>query len=178
MPNANILRAVADTWSGEESPGRRLLDLSCGDGHTSRLLAEKAAFVVATEYEPFASLGEKILSVAGVDLNDPLPFKDAAFDGANITEVIEHVEHQAQLIREISRIVREEGVVVISTPNVLNVLSRLPFFLPAFCAAASDRRTIAGGRGRRRISICSISTSFTISYFTTALTSNKSGRRK
>jgi SAM-dependent methyltransferase len=132
MPNPNILRAVTEAWSGEGNHGKRLLDLSCASGRTSRMLTKQAAFVVATEYRPFVSLGENILSVGGVDLNDPLPFKDASFDGVNITEVIEHVEHQAQLIREISRVLKKDGVVVVSTPNVLNVLSRLRFLFTGF----------------------------------------------
>src|SRR5882724_10451494 len=132
MPDDGILRALAEAWSRDGSRGKRLLDLSCGAGTTARMLASYGAFVVATDYGPTGCSGDNIRYVGGVDLNDPLPFKNACFDGINLTEVIEHIEHQAQLIREMSRVVKEEGVVVISTPNVLNVLSRLRFLFTGF----------------------------------------------
>ena len=96
------------------------------------MLTEKGFRTVATEYSFPPFLGNHILRVGGVDLNDPLPFRSSSFDGVNLTEVIEHIEHQAQLIREIARVLKEGGVVVISTPNVLNVLSRLRFLFTGF----------------------------------------------
>jgi SAM-dependent methyltransferase len=68
----------------------------------------------------------------GVDLNGALPLKCGCFDGVNLTEVIEHIENQAQLIREIARVLKPDGVVAISTPNVLNVHSRLRFLFTGF----------------------------------------------
>jgi SAM-dependent methyltransferase len=132
MPNPHILDAVEKSWTGEAISARRLLDLSCGEGHTARMLAASGASVVATEYGGSCHLGAGILSVGGVDLNRPLPFKSACFDGVNLTEVIEHIENQAQLIREIARVLKPDGVVVISTPNVLNLHSRVRFLFTGF----------------------------------------------
>jgi SAM-dependent methyltransferase len=132
MPNPHILDAIEKSWNGEAISAKRLLDLSCGDGHSARMLAARGASVVATEYGRFYYLGAGILSVGGVDLNSPLPFKNGCFDGVNLTEVIEHIENQAQLIREIGRVLKPDGVVVISTPNVLNVHSRMRFLFTGF----------------------------------------------
>jgi len=132
MPNRFILDAVAAAWAGEGSFGKRALDLSCGGGATSRMLAAHGYRVVATDYVLPPSLDGPIFRVGGVDLNEHLPFRSDTFDGVNLTEVIEHIEHQAQLIREIARLLREGGVVVISTPNVLNILSRLRFLFTGF----------------------------------------------
>jgi len=132
MPNPCILNAVETLWASDARSGKKLLDLSCGGGHTARMLAASGASVVATEYGEFGQLGTGILSVAGVDLNGTLPFKGACFDGVNLTEVIEHIENQPQLIREIARVLKADGVVVISTPNVLNVHSRLRFLFTGF----------------------------------------------
>jgi SAM-dependent methyltransferase len=132
MPNRYIIDAVEKSWNSDASFGKRILDLSCGGGHTARMLAARGASVVATEYGSFCHLGADILSVGGVDLNSRLPFKSACFDGVNLTEVIEHIENQPQLIREIARVLKPDGVVVISTPNVLNVHSRLRFLFTGF----------------------------------------------
>jgi len=96
------------------------------------MLAEKSFIIVATDYSPPPFLDDRIQRVSGVDLNECLPFRGAIFDGVNMVEVIEHIEHQAQLIREIARVLKVGGVVVISTPNILNVLSRLRFLFTGF----------------------------------------------
>ena len=132
MPNPFIMRSITRAWSNEVGKARRVLDLSCGAGATSRMLAERGFAVVATDYGHPGPLGERIQRVGGVDLNDYLPFKSGTFHGVNLIEVIEHIEHQAQLVREIARVLDDGGVVVVSTPNVLNVLSRLRFVFTGF----------------------------------------------
>lgn len=132
MPNPFILSSVSQAWLPEASRVKRILDLSCGGGATARLFASRGFEVVATDYTPPPAMGDSIKRVGGVDLNECLPFRSRSFDGVNLTEVIEHIEHQAQLVREIGRVLKDDGVVVISTPNVLNVLSRLRFLFTGF----------------------------------------------
>jgi SAM-dependent methyltransferase len=132
MANPFILNSLNKVWSAQNAPGNRVLDLSCGKGATARLLAGLGYDVVATEYGRPQAMGERIQTVGGVDLNRYLPFKDGSFDGVNLVEVIEHIEHQAQLIREISRVLKENGSVIISTPNVLNAFSRIRFLFTGF----------------------------------------------
>jgi SAM-dependent methyltransferase len=127
-----ILNGVTAAWADEDGVQKRVLDMSVGRGETSKMLAAKHFTTIATEYYQVAFLGNDIACVGGVNLNLPLPFKSAAVDGVNLTEVIEHIENQAQLIREISRVLKVGGVVVISTPNVLNVVSRLRFLFTGF----------------------------------------------
>ena len=132
MPNSHILRSVYDAWSREDSQGKRLLDLSCGGGDTARMLATKGFEVIATDYGRPPEIPGVRHRVGGVDLNEYLPFRDSSFDAVNLVEVIEHIEHQAQLIREISRVLMPRGAVLISTPNVLNVFSRIRFLFTGF----------------------------------------------
>ena len=131
MANQYILRAIAEVWPPANGR-KRLLDLSCGGGRTSKLLREKGYAVVATDHAAPPDLGEEIARVAGVNLNHFLPFKDKSFDAVNLVEVIEHIENQPQLIREIGRVLKADGEVVITTPNVLNIVSRLRFLFTGF----------------------------------------------
>jgi SAM-dependent methyltransferase len=131
MPNPAILASIATAWAGR--PGRgKILDLSCGDGESARLLAKLGYSVVATDYGAPPLLSPGIDRVAGVDLNRYLPFRADAFDAVDIVEVIEHIENQPQLIREIARVLRPGGALLISTPNILNAFSRLRFLFTGF----------------------------------------------
>jgi SAM-dependent methyltransferase len=96
------------------------------------MLASLGFAVVATDYGSPPPMPSGIERVGGVDLNEFLPFKSGQFDAVNLVEVIEHIEHQAQLIRELRRVLKPGGQVLISTPNVLNVFSRVRFLFTGF----------------------------------------------
>lgn len=132
MPNSAILQAVSAAWSGETAAGKKMLDLSCGNGATSETLARFGYQVVATDYGAPRSLSNGIGRVGGVDLNCFLPFQAASFDAVDIVEVIEHVENQPQLVREINRVLKPGGVLLVSTPNILNLMSRVRFLFTGF----------------------------------------------
>ena len=131
MPNNSIFDSVSTAWSSEDAHGKRVLDLSCGSGRTAAMLAKLGYQVIATDYgAPPALAGDR--RVGGVDLNAYLPFRSASFDGVDLVEVIEHIENQPQLIREIARVLKPNGVVLISTPNILNMMSRVRFLFTGF----------------------------------------------
>jgi SAM-dependent methyltransferase len=96
------------------------------------MLAKLGYQVVATDFSPPPPLSNGIARVGGVDLNYYLPFHAERFDGVDLVEVIEHIENQPQLIREIGRVLKPGGIVLISTPNILNVMSRVRFLFTGF----------------------------------------------
>ncbi|MBM4276286.1 MAG: class I SAM-dependent methyltransferase [Deltaproteobacteria bacterium] len=61
------------------------------------------------------------------DLNKSFPFKDGTFDYVVCVEGIEHIENPHHLIKEFARLVRRDGYLVITTPNVMTIKSRLKF---------------------------------------------------
>jgi len=132
MPNSAILSAIARPWFEQKKDGDRILDLSCGKGASARLLSELDYRVVATDYLIPPPLPAGIDRVGGVDLNHFLPCRTGAFDAVDLVEVIEHIENQPQLIREIHRVLRSGGRVLISIPNALNIVSRLRFLFTGF----------------------------------------------
>jgi len=64
-----------------------------------------------------------------VDLNERLPYDDDFFDYAACLEGLEHIENYHHALREFYRILKRDGILLISTPNPLNVKSRLRFLL-------------------------------------------------
>lgn len=114
----------------------RVLELGCGSGHFGRRLA---ALYRARGWDPAAHLLAADISLATyrnddvparvVDLNEPLPFADGAFDLVIAIEVFEHVRAPYDLLSRLRRVLAPGGRLIFTTPNVGNVTSRLSFFV-------------------------------------------------
>jgi SAM-dependent methyltransferase len=63
-----------------------------------------------------------------VNLNtERFPYQDASFDLVTATEVVEHLERYREVLRDMHRIIKPGGSCILSTPNILNLNSRLRF---------------------------------------------------
>lgn len=126
--NMKLWRQVGDL------SGQRILDVSCGAGHSTAGLTGLGAQVTCTNYseERPPQIPSEAHFVGGVDLNQRWPFDDESFDGVHIQEVIEHLQNTTHVVAEIARVLRKGGTVVLSTPNILNLSSRLAFFFTGF----------------------------------------------
>lgn len=122
--------AVAAALLARVPDVRRVLDIPCGEGaFISRLKAVGC--------EPHGADVQPILRVAGVpftraDMNAPLPFADAAFDAVACIEGIEHIERPFDFVRECRRVLRPDGLLLITTPNISALRSRWRWFLTGF----------------------------------------------
>jgi 2-polyprenyl-3-methyl-5-hydroxy-6-metoxy-1,4-benzoquinol methylase len=129
-----ILRATIDKIH-DLAPNVRgdYLDVGAGNGELiDRIIRTFPVTPHACDYrDDLMTMGN--VEVAVADLNrGPLPYADASFDLVTCTEVIEHLEHYRFAIREIWRVLRPGGICVISTPNVLNLRSRLRYLFFGF----------------------------------------------
>lgn len=119
-----IYRAVAATLLGRATGGT-LLDVGCGTGALSGYLGEQFGRYVgadAVRYEGFPDRFE----FHPIDLESgQVPLPDGFADVVAAVEVIEHLENPRQFARELDRLTRPGGWVVISTPNQLSLLSKL-----------------------------------------------------
>ncbi len=99
-----------------------VLDLGCGVGYGSSLLAPRVSRVVCLDISlPAVSLalrgGRGDTSTGAVADACDLPFPAGHFDWVVCLEVIEHVAQPAALIAEISRVLAPHGRLLLSTPN-------------------------------------------------------------
>ncbi len=102
-------------------PGRRCLDVGCGDGTNLEKLKQIGLDAWGCDISSVAvgKTRRKGFHAQVVDLNnDKLPYKSGQFDIVWLTDVIEHVFWPESVIRELSRITVPGGLLFISTPNV------------------------------------------------------------
>ena len=105
--------------------GKTVLDAACGEGYGSHLMAEYAQRVTGLD------ISEEAVKWAGERYRDrsnlkfvtgdvtSLPFGDKSFDIVISFETIEHISEQQQqaFLQEIRRVLKEDGCLLMSTPN-------------------------------------------------------------
>lgn len=131
--DATLEAAVAAIKSRYPDISGKHLDIGSGTGNLIRRIRQEYEIEsMACDYtDTFMELDE--IKVDVVDLNDgKLPYPDQHFELVTFTEVAEHLENYRAVVREIYRILKPGGVVVITTPNVLNMKSRMRFLSAGF----------------------------------------------
>ena len=99
-----------------------MLDVACGDGYGSSILAKNAARVFGADNdEKLLSLANKLSPHDKMEFHlcdaRSLPFPDNYFDVAVSMETIEHFTEQEKFLGELKRVVKRGGVIMISTPD-------------------------------------------------------------
>jgi 2-polyprenyl-3-methyl-5-hydroxy-6-metoxy-1,4-benzoquinol methylase len=109
-------------WAAPLAAGVDVLDAASGEGYGAAILAQAGARrVVGVDRDPEAVLNarERAGDLAEFMLGDlrSLPFQDAAFDVVTCFEAIEHVIDPDAVFDELRRVLRDDGRLLISTPN-------------------------------------------------------------
>ena len=105
--------------------GKRVLDLASGEGYGAVLLAEVAESVVGVDIDPQAIqhatsryLRPNLKFLEGSILDIPLQGENL-FDLVICFEAIEHIEKPEKLLGEVKRVLKKDGIFIVSTPNKL-----------------------------------------------------------
>lgn len=136
--------------------GPRLLEVGAGEGYGAALLAERVPVIYALDYDraSIQHLARRYPELHPVRANlAALPFADASMDTVLSLQVIEHVWDHPQFIAECRRVLRPDGLLVLSTPNRLTFSPGLdrplnPFHTHEFTAAELSRLIVDGGMNR------------------------------
>jgi SAM-dependent methyltransferase len=111
--------------------GVSVLDLGAGTGAMSQALLRMGFDVTPADLFPENFMLPEP-KCRRVHCDEPFPFDDGQFDCVVSIEVIEHLERQFDYVRQINRILKPGGRLLLSTPNVLNLASRLKYLLSGF----------------------------------------------
>ena len=129
MPAREIIDGVLELAAGLEARGTRALDVSCRNGEVMTALAARGFEVRGTRFERGLPPIEGMAIDEGVDLTRALPYPDESFDLVVLTEVIEHLENHRAALTEVARVLRPGGHLILTTPNIMRLDSRLGFML-------------------------------------------------
>jgi len=121
----------------EKYPGCVMLDIGCG--HEARLLRDVEPYIsrgFGLDRKASALNSDK-LTIIRADLGTRLPFDNESLDVISMLAVLEHVDDPVAVLKEIRRILRPEGALVITVPSpaAKPVLEILAFRLRLVSAA-------------------------------------------
>jgi len=107
------------------SRGKRVLDIASGEGYGSNLISDVAKEVVGVDISQDA-INDATNKYKKSNLRflqgsaDKIPFGNKEFDVVVSFETIEHHDKHDEMMSEISRVLKDDGIFIISSPSKLN----------------------------------------------------------
>ncbi|MDD2635564.1 MAG: methyltransferase domain-containing protein [Bacteroidales bacterium] len=107
---------------------KKVVDFPAGNGVTSRILKEIGAIPIPMDLFPeyFEIEG---LNCKRANIKEGLPIDENSVDALICQEGIEHFSDQYQALKEFNRVLKNNGTLLITTPNYSNIRARLSYLL-------------------------------------------------
>lgn len=117
--------------------GKVVLDIASGSGYGTKMLAEAAKFVYGVDVNEVAinyskkNYGGKNIEYRVGD-GEAIPLEDNSVDVVVTFETIEHIQDYKKFLIEVDRVLKPDGLVLVSTPNDLEFAEGNHFHLHEF----------------------------------------------
>ena len=136
--NAAIYEMVTRALQRHGISGGRIVDVGCGEGHLYPYVQGRFQEYVGVDvvrYDRFPAEGEFVK----MDLDqDSLPLPGNGADVVVAVETIEHLENPRHFMRQLVRLAKPDGWVIVTTPNQLALLSILSLIVKHRFGAFQD----------------------------------------
>lgn len=110
--------------------GMHVLDFGCGQGAFSQRLIDAGMVVDACDLDT-VQIKAAVRNKITLDLNkevDPVYFPEK-YDAVAALEIIEHLQNPWKFLTDCRKLVKDNGIILLSTPNISNFVSRMRFFM-------------------------------------------------
>lgn len=117
--------------------GKVVLDIACGSGYGTKLLAQNAKKVYGVDIdEDTVNYAKKNFSASNIEYKlgdgENIPLEDNSVDVVITFETIEHIKDYKQFVKEVKRVLKADGIAVVSTPNDIEFAEGNHFHLHEF----------------------------------------------
>jgi len=121
------VKKILSGWQ-KDLAGKRVIDFPAGTGVTSGILRDLGAIPVAFDLFPEYFQAEG-LTCTRTDIRSGIPVDNGFADAIVCQEGIEHFSDQYQAFREFNRVLKPEGILLMTTPNYSSLRSRVSYLL-------------------------------------------------
>jgi 2-polyprenyl-3-methyl-5-hydroxy-6-metoxy-1,4-benzoquinol methylase len=117
--------------------GHDVLDIGCGEGILAAALSKNGNRVTGADILPRAANESVLEQYFSVDLNEGIaPMVEALhgknFDRVLLLDVVEHLVRPEPLLRQIRRVLKPDGRLILSVPNIANLTIRMSLLFGRF----------------------------------------------
>jgi 2-polyprenyl-3-methyl-5-hydroxy-6-metoxy-1,4-benzoquinol methylase len=106
-----------------------LLDLGCYDGQFITSIASGRVVGIDVSHPALKAAARRGLQCVRAQVEEGLPFASASFATVVAAEVIEHVFDTQHLVQECARVLKPDGWLAITTPNLVALSGRAQLLL-------------------------------------------------
>lgn len=127
IPKLILIRETV-TEISKKNKIEKIFDIASGDGLVAKELQTSAnAEVLGCDISTVCArkARKRNLQIINIDLNQGMPFQDETFDMVTAFDVYEHIVELDCLQKEILRILKPRGLLVLTTPNLGSMMERL-----------------------------------------------------
>lgn len=110
-------------WCRQWIAGKAVLDIACGEGYGSAMLAQDASLVIGVDIsaEAVQHARQAYSGIDGLEFCEgnaaAIPLPDNCMDVVVSFETIEHHDKHQEMADEIRRVLKPDGILIISSPN-------------------------------------------------------------
>ena len=114
-----------------------ILDIGCGEGFFAERLTQAGNRIVGIDILPEVKLGSSLVKYIQSDLDNGLEpvikqLDGQRFDKVLLQDVLEHIRHPELLLKSCSKVLKSNGQLLVSVPNVANITVRLALLFGRF----------------------------------------------
>ena len=143
LESENLLSLIGNFLDGK----KKILDIGCGIGVLASEVKDRynsEVYGIDINRVAVKSAVQAGIKAKVGDIEKKLPYGNESFDAVLIIQVIEHVLGTDDLVLEAKRVLKENGLLIISTPNLSNWFNRIIFlfgFQPFFTEVSLKDKT-------------------------------------
>jgi len=93
------------------------LDYGCGSGAMLRRVVDRCKNAFGVDVDPDVLPSDPRVLTLAIKEGERLPFPDGYFDVVTCLEVIEHVADERWTLRELARVLKNDGTLILTTPH-------------------------------------------------------------
>ncbi len=112
---------VVYEWIAARISGLRVIDMACGEGYGTNVLAQQAAAAIGVDANPEAYEHARLRYPRARFARDLVDRFGEQADAVVFLQTIEHLEDPGAVLEHFRSLVGDDGCVYVSTPNVLTL---------------------------------------------------------